>query len=196
MRPTFNFFTLTNTSSFRFNFFCCQSNWFFYHFKNEFCPPLRPFYHWVGRSCPVQNRLLAERQKMFSSQHSAFASDFRRTRFSTYSNRVCPRFWKRSVCCHFAQIFRSSCQEKRRMYKSGAFFGRFLCRFTCFLCVDLISFYLLIFFIVRSVQNYTTAHPETVVIDPLDKVEVLIDRYKQYRVILESELAIEGKERE
>lgn len=29
-------------------------------------------------------------------------------------------------------------------------------------------------------------------IDPLDKVEVLIDRNQQYRVILDSELAIEG----
>jgi hypothetical protein len=41
-------------------------------------------------------------------------------------------------------------------------------------------------------QAYLKEHPETVVVDPLDKVEVLIDRNQQYRVILDSELAIES----
>lgn len=35
-------------------------------------------------------------------------------------------------------------------------------------------------------------HPETVILDPLDNVRKLLDRYRQYKLIDDSELAREG----
>ena len=35
-------------------------------------------------------------------------------------------------------------------------------------------------------------HPETVILDPLENVRKLMDRYKQYKLIDDSELAREG----
>ncbi|RWS09694.1 inositol-tetrakisphosphate 1-kinase-like protein [Dinothrombium tinctorium] len=45
--------------------------------------------------------------------------------------------------------------------------------------------------IVYDFDNYCKANPEMILIDPLDKVRILMDRYKQYKVIDESALGPE-----
>ena len=42
-------------------------------------------------------------------------------------------------------------------------------------------------------QKYFNEHPEMVVIDPIDKVQKVLDRYEQYKIIQECHLAEEGK---
>lgn len=42
-------------------------------------------------------------------------------------------------------------------------------------------------------QDYAKAHPEVVIIDSLDNVRKVLDRSRQYKIIDDSELAIEGK---
>ena len=41
-------------------------------------------------------------------------------------------------------------------------------------------------------KDYVSKHPETVILDPLENVRQLLDRYRQYKLIDESELAREG----
>lgn len=49
------------------------------------------------------------------------------------------------------------------------------------------------FFLIYSKQNYIAAHPEIIVIDRLDNIRKILDRYRQYMIIEESELAKEDK---
>lgn len=43
------------------------------------------------------------------------------------------------------------------------------------------------------IKNYIEAHPEIIVIDRLDNIRKILDRYRQYMIIEESELAKEDK---
>lgn len=43
------------------------------------------------------------------------------------------------------------------------------------------------------IQKYIEAHPEVIVLDPLSNVRKLLDRYRQYKLIDDSELAREGR---
>lgn len=46
--------------------------------------------------------------------------------------------------------------------------------------------------IISAFESYVRKHPETVVLDPLDNNRILLDRYKQYRLIEQSNLAKEN----
>jgi hypothetical protein len=41
-------------------------------------------------------------------------------------------------------------------------------------------------------KDYVNKHPEVIILDPLDNVRKLLDRYRQYKLIDDSELAREG----
>lgn len=46
--------------------------------------------------------------------------------------------------------------------------------------------------IIKSFESYCRKHPETVILDPLDNIRFLLDRYQQYRMIAESQLSKGG----
>lgn len=45
---------------------------------------------------------------------------------------------------------------------------------------------------ISAFESYARKHPQTIILDPLDNNRILLDRYKQYRLIEESGLAKEG----
>ena len=45
---------------------------------------------------------------------------------------------------------------------------------------------------ISAFENYVRKHPETIILDPLDNNRTLLDRYKQYRLIEQSNLAKEN----
>ena len=47
-------------------------------------------------------------------------------------------------------------------------------------------------FLCFPLKEYVARHPELVVIDYMEGVRILIDRYKQYKLVEESDLAKEG----
>lgn len=42
-------------------------------------------------------------------------------------------------------------------------------------------------------QTYCRNHPEMIVLDTLDNIRKVLDRYRQYKIVEDSELAKEGK---
>lgn len=46
--------------------------------------------------------------------------------------------------------------------------------------------------VIHAFESYVRKNPQTVVLDPLDKNRILLDRYKQYRLIERSSLANDG----
>ena len=42
-------------------------------------------------------------------------------------------------------------------------------------------------------QNYCKAHPNMVVIDPLDNVRQILDRYEQYKLVEQSQMLEDGQ---